>query len=313
MQPSLRVLLTGILDYAGLFPPAKLPLEQALQCYTRFRQEEERWMLGRFVMSANRLEELQPFVPTLFASGPPLSLSVLGRPANNDADFLEGMTLDLEGVACLRAEFGPWVAVDVLETRLPAGPGTVELIRESSEQVEQNQLFPFFEIGLAGDWRTTLARAVQGCAAVARAGLKLRCGGLEPSAFPAVEQVAAVIAECALARVPLKFTAGLHHPLRSRDPVLKTSAHGFVNVFIAGVLAAEHRLPATTLSELLQEDSPTAFHFDEEGVAWRQWHAGTAEIELARKYTVTSFGSCSFDAPRADLRALGWMEDRSDG
>lgn len=308
MQPSLRTLLTGILDYAGLFPPAKLPLEQALKCYARYREEVDQWMLGRFVIAASRLEELQPFIPLLFASGPPLTLSVLGRPANNDADFLEGLTLDLEAVAALRAEFASRVAVDVLETRLPAGPGSIELIRESSEQVAQNQLVPFFEIGLAGDWRTTLTRAVRGCAAVARAGLKLRCGGLEPSSVPSVEQVAAVIAECALARVQLKFTAGLHHPLRRRDAGLKTQVHGFVNVFVAGVLAAQHRLPAPTLRELLQEESPTAFCFNEAGVTWRQWHAGTAEIELARKYTVTSFGSCSFDEPRADLRALGWLE-----
>ena len=201
MQPSLRTLLTGILDYAGLFPPAKLPLDQALANYARLRQDSDSWMLGRFVLPASRLEELQPFISSLFASGPPLALSVLGRPANNDADFLEGLTLDLEAVENCRAVHGPRVAVEVLETRLPAGPGMVELIRESSEQTEQNWLFPFFEIGLAGDWRTTLTRAVHGCSAVRgaaqarRAGLKLRCGGQEATAFPSVEQVAAVIAE----------------------------------------------------------------------------------------------------------------------
>jgi hypothetical protein len=307
MQPSLRTLLTGILDYAGLFPPAKLPLEQALKSYARYRLDSEQWMLGRFVLPASRLEELRPFLPTLFASGKPLALSVLGRPANNDADFLEGLTLDLEAVENCRADHGPRIAVDVLETRLPAGPGMSELIRESSEQAEQNQLFPFFEIGLAGDWRTTLTRAVHGCSAVSKAGLKLRCGGVEASAFPSVEQVAAVIAECALARVPLKFTAGLHHPLRRRDPAVKALMHGFINVFVAGVLAAEHQLPETTLSELLHEESPKAFRFVEAGLEWRQWHASTAEIELARRYTVTSFGSCSFEEPIADLRVLGWM------
>lgn len=307
MTPGLRTLLTGIMDYAGLFPPAKLPLERALKCLASYRRENDHWLLGRFVVAASRLEELEPLVPSLFASGPPLALSVLGRPANNDADFLEGLTLDLEAVAGFRAKLGPRVVVDVLETRLPAGPGTVELIRESCAQLEPNQLFPFFEIGLAGDWRTTLARAVQGCATVANAGLKLRCGGMEAAAVPSVEQVAAVIAECALARVPLKFTAGLHHPLRRLDPVLKTSLHGFLNVFVAGVLASEHQLPEPTLRQLLQEESPTAFRFDDAGFSWREWQASTTEIELARKYTVTSFGSCSFEEPRADLRSLGWM------
>lgn len=62
MHASLRTLLTGILDYAGLFPPAKLPLDAALKSYARYRQDTDRWLLGRFVIPASRLEELQPFV-----------------------------------------------------------------------------------------------------------------------------------------------------------------------------------------------------------------------------------------------------------
>jgi hypothetical protein len=31
MSAGLRALLTGIVDYAGLFPPAKLPLDQAIR------------------------------------------------------------------------------------------------------------------------------------------------------------------------------------------------------------------------------------------------------------------------------------------
>ena len=29
--PSVRAFLAGIIDYAGLFPPAKLPLEKAIR------------------------------------------------------------------------------------------------------------------------------------------------------------------------------------------------------------------------------------------------------------------------------------------
>ena len=60
MQPSLRALLTGVLDYAGLFPPAKLPLHQALAHYANYRQSSDRWMLGHFVLQAARLGELHP-------------------------------------------------------------------------------------------------------------------------------------------------------------------------------------------------------------------------------------------------------------
>ena len=39
MRGSLRALLTGIIDYAGLFPPARLPLDQAVRNYGRYRNE----------------------------------------------------------------------------------------------------------------------------------------------------------------------------------------------------------------------------------------------------------------------------------
>src|SRR5438445_13553439 len=61
MRRSLRALLEGVIDYAGLFPPAKLPMEQAIRNYARYRREQEGWMLGRFLCPASRLAELAPF------------------------------------------------------------------------------------------------------------------------------------------------------------------------------------------------------------------------------------------------------------
>src|SRR5262245_33954247 len=68
MTEGLRTLLEGVIDYAGLFPPAKLPLDAALRNYARYRRQAESWMLGRFVLPAARLEELDPYVGELFAS-----------------------------------------------------------------------------------------------------------------------------------------------------------------------------------------------------------------------------------------------------
>jgi hypothetical protein len=52
------------------------------------------------------------------------------------------------------------------------------------------------------------------------------------------------------------------------------------------------------------EDS-TAFTFDDSGIGWRGRHAPVTAVTVARQCGVTSFGSCSFDEPRDDLRALG--------
>src|SRR5688572_24678308 len=54
---SLRLLLRGVVDYAGLFPPAGLTMADAVAAYARHREEDASWMLGRFVLPAARLDE----------------------------------------------------------------------------------------------------------------------------------------------------------------------------------------------------------------------------------------------------------------
>jgi len=68
MKKSLRVLLDGLIDYAGLFPPAALSMQDAVRNYARYRDGEYAWALGRFVVPKARVRE----VPAEFA------LSVLG-------------------------------------------------------------------------------------------------------------------------------------------------------------------------------------------------------------------------------------------
>ena len=70
MNASLRALLSGVVDYAGLFPPAQLPLDQAIRNYARYRQEADAWMLGRFVIPVSRLLEWDAFADLFQAHSP---------------------------------------------------------------------------------------------------------------------------------------------------------------------------------------------------------------------------------------------------
>lgn len=301
MKASLRALLTNILDYAGLFPPANLSLDQAIRQYARHRQENEAWMLGRFVCPAARLQELAPAIRELFASGAPLAVAALGRSGDNDDAFMEGLTLDLEAVAAFRQAQGSRVMVDVFATRLPTGMA-IERIEEAMDQVQQQELALFLEGGEV----SAISRA---CAATGgSAGVKVRCGGLEASAFPSVEQVADVIAECGAAELPLQFTAGLHHPLRRFDNGVRATMHGFINVFAACVLDVLHGLDDRTRRAILEETNPDRFRWHDDQFTWAdQLAAPTEQIAVVRRGHATSFGSCSFDEPRADLRQLGWL------
>jgi hypothetical protein len=105
----------------------------------------------------------------------------------------------------------------------------------------------------------------------------------------------------------MKATAGLHHPLPRFDPGVGARMHGFVNLLVAGVLAHARGLHVERIAELLDDADPASFVFTDDELRWRGVAASTEQVREARRTAVLSFGSCSFDEPRDDLRALGWM------
>jgi hypothetical protein len=58
MTNSLRVLLANLIDYAGLFPPAALTMQDAVRNYARYRDGEHAWALGKFVVQKERVKEV---------------------------------------------------------------------------------------------------------------------------------------------------------------------------------------------------------------------------------------------------------------
>jgi hypothetical protein len=83
--------------------------------------------------------------------------------------------------------------------------------------------------------------------------------------------------------------------------------HGFVNLFLAGILAQSRNLITKRIVQTLEDDRPEHFSFDDEGASWRDEWVSTEEIRAARRDVMLAFGSCSFDEPREDLRSLGWL------
>jgi hypothetical protein len=168
---------------------------------------------------------------------------------------------------------------------------------------------------LAMFWEAPPERAEQTIALIAghnsdegtaKFGYKLRTGGVTVDAFPTSAQIARALATAATHQLPIKFTAGLHHPIRQFRDEVKTKMHGFLNVLGAAVLAAEHQWNADQAVTMLEDEDPRSFSFTEEFFAWRDWKIDTKRLQYRRKF-VRSFGSCSFDEPRDDLRALGFL------
>jgi hypothetical protein len=109
----------------------------------------------------------------------------------------------------------------------------------------------------------------------------------------------------------MKATAGLHHAVRAEHALTyaadapRATMHGFVNFFVAAMLAL--RGDEQKVEACLGEIDGSAFAASEEFVAWRGEKFELGEIERMRASFVMSFGSCSFEEPIADLRAMGWV------
>jgi hypothetical protein len=138
---------------------------------------------------------------------------------------------------------------------------------------------------------------------------KVRTGGVKPEAIPPVAEVAAFIRVCAERRLAFKATAGLHHPVRSEQPLTyaadapRAVTHGFLNVFLAACFAWHGR---AEIEPVLEETDPAAFRFDDRA-HWRDWSLDAAEVGDARANFAHAFGSCSFEEPVRDLQALGLL------
>lgn len=83
--------------------------------------------------------------------------------------------------------------------------------------------------------------------------------------------------------------------------------HGFINVFGGGVLGKSAGLDEETMTKILSEEDASRIVFDDDALRYGESRIACAEITQFRRSLFTSFGSCSFDEPREDLRALGWM------
>jgi hypothetical protein len=328
MTPTLRALLTGLIDYAGLFPPAKLSLDQAIRNYAAYRQCPERWMLGKFVIPATRLQELAAF-DKLFQDNPPFCFSALGRGGKNADEFLQGLAGDLAAIAAFCDRHSNNVRVDVLELKLPeeiTRPANQPLLKSTLvravDAIEAagppNFLRPYFEAALTADWQTSMKTTHAALEYLGRlsgpplkryrvAGFKLRCGGLEASAIPSPEQVAAVIFSCRDHGISFKATAGLHHPFRRFDAGLQTLMHGFMNVFCAAAFALSIDAQDDAVLKVIEDKEPRRVVFDDTHIHWGNQKVRIDDVESSRLILATSFGSCSFDEPRDDLRALGLL------
>jgi hypothetical protein len=332
---ALHALMEGIIDYAGLFPPARLSLSETVRNYARHLAGLESWLLGRLVCPTAKfaeLDALQAEVIDPSARKKPWRISALGRSGQDAVSFGSGLVEDAAAMRDLADRFDGRVVADAIETRLPdallTGDDDSEIVDVVGAAVKAMQralpgqddgVSIFLEVPFVGDWAQAVERAVRavsgvrdsmpGGAGAGTIGLKIRTGGVTADLIPSVEQVATFIDTCVAGDIPFKATAGLHHPVRHHSQEVGAKMHGFLNVFLAAVLARAGALPRPALLDILAEETVGHFRFDKNGLGWGDRTATIEQIHTARRESAISFGSCSVTEPIEDLTNLGLIAD----
>ncbi len=312
MPSTIATLIHQSLDYAGLFPPAALPVRAALQQFAEERAANSAGMLSRFVCPVLRLEEL---AASLTGDESPLNIAVLPRGGKSAGEFLANLETDLAIIRRIAELQRGAVEIDVVEVRPPNDALQQPALRKllaaveallSRRAPEVRQVFVELAPGpqLASQLELLADATVRsGADDAPTLGYKLRTGGSDTAAVPAPALVASALVAAAALRLPMKCTGGLHRPLRGTDA---NPLHGFINLLVAAAFAASARVEAGVVEAVLEETDPAAFTFDARNIVWKEHTLSAGTIATARETLLVSFGSCYADQPRAELQKLGW-------
>ena len=298
---SLRALLAHSIDYAGLFPPCSLALVPALKNQAKYVRTPDSWMLSSFVLPVAQFSAARENL-SLFDSKNTLRVSALGPRSDRADGFLAALKTIADAIRSLSD--ADVVLINQLEMPLPENADLATLAKARTI-LGGFDLQAFWEAPADAAKRTIALLAEHNSSGGAHSfGYKLRTGGVTAEAFPSEVQIAMALVAAAEHAVPIKFTAGLHHPVRQFRDEVKTKMFGFLNVLGAAVLTAEHSWDEQQAAKMLEDEDAHSFSFVDDYFGWREWKIDTDKISPRRKLA-TSFGSCSFDEPREDLRALG--------
>lgn len=293
MKAAARAVLDGLIDYAGLFPPAGLSMPEAVRHFAACQRRDDAWALGRFVVPAARLDEFEralDSLPEADALGGRWPLTaLLGTEPRADLDRVLGFNER-------HVHAGP--EVEAVEARVSgrAAVGSIRGIMPSGLEL-------YLELALDSSL-PDMIDAVRGAGAYA----KMRTGGVRPGEIPSPEAVLRFLQVAAQARVPFKATAGLHHPVRGLARLTYEAGsqcatlHGYLNVILSATVLW-HGSPVDVAGRLLGTEGRANLTIGDAAIDWAGITVTAQEIAQARREFALAVGSCSFTEPVEEIGA----------
>ncbi len=329
MSKSLHQLLATAVNYAGLYPPTSLKLNEALNSYVDFSHSKYSWMLANFVLPHNELPSLSNFADRKHHLKGPLSLCITGPETETLFEFKNVINSIEKEIKEAHTGYPGEVRTNLLELKLPLNSvetlNPEELIKALEAVVSttaESRLLPhrvFFEVP-GHEYSAEITKKIIKVIAVHNksilkrkvnnylfSGIKINCSDKKAGEIPDAAYIADVLLYARDANVAVKFSGKENTPFPSYNYSFGTKVHGFINIFAASILAYTQDLTLEETVEVIEEKSPENFSFKDDYFAWRELAAPTLEIKMLRMLSITSFNFTSFTTPVDGLKELGYI------
>lgn len=311
---ALEVLLHGLFDYAGTYPPAAKPLQDALKESAEFSKTLHRpYLVGaHLVLPLTTLESLDAEQLASLGFRDELRLAILCESApGKTKDFWSSVARDAERVAGLAQQTKPIRFKPIsYELKVPLEVfsreneflATMRDITQSFFETLMVCVEPVLSESLSEEALSRLTRTFRllyddGI----RVALKLRTGDTK---LLSRKELAKLLHSIGPARIPLKVTGGMHHPIIEAERW--SNEHAFLPTAVALYLlrhSPAEPMHRNDIHSLLSITSPDQLSFAN-GIQWGKHFLPLETLEMLRRASHFSIGSCSLDEPDADLRRL---------
>jgi hypothetical protein len=315
-RPAERALFHALFDDAAVFPPALVPLPQAVADHVARQGSSyagSGGLVGPLLLPSSAVEDF------LKLRRPQLAVAVIARP---------GTDLGLVGDALARLHESPDVGVSDVGV---SDVGVSDVI-VSGVEIGWSPAWHRVRALLAREgWGSSLSVEVPRGADLERAlsdlqehaddanpvQAKFRTGSTPDQPVPTPTEVANFIRACVDRDLGFKLTGGLHHAISTTTAVSTTTEStsrpstsagvedqfGFLNVIAATRWALAHGAEVPEMESLLSQRDPVPIL----DIITRM---SAADASVVRAF-FTAYGCCAVMDPIGDLVALGLIEERT--
>jgi hypothetical protein len=317
---SLNIFMQGLLDYAGLYPPATLSLQDSLKNFAGYYHHNHENWLGKFILPVNKIDDTILILSkqNIFSKlKNKAQFSIILSNSKSLSEYQNCLQNDLILIKKLMNQFGDTIDLQSFEILPP-----IEVVNSDNTILMRNFLIYSSEIlfGFSdradfycelpfseklNDYLTAIKKQNENISLL-KVSVKLRTGGVTPQQIPSSKEIANAIILCAEQKLPIKATAGLHVPVPNDNPQVGAKLHGFLNIFSCmllcydKILNDQKTINPQELEDIMTTYSYKDFKFSETGLQIgesKDRFISNQKMTDLRKDYIKSFGTCSFLEP----------------